>query len=246
MLFSYSLEIALEDADVDERALGGIRPEVLAAEAHVVSGLILRLDAVGMSVGKRIGRRLADDHPRLAADIGRHPYVARHVVEPHPDTVPGLEALARRRVAAPGRAFRRERKQASSPALQLFARHDALLDAQRRQAGERALVIAGRQVVARLHALDRVTVLVHVENAEPHRQGVERIHADFPILVERRCVRRMTDLAEALPASQVVSAVHAASRYRRATPIRPSRVTMPASFSSGQPAVPAGRSGSTM
>jgi hypothetical protein len=63
--------------------------------------------------------------------------------------------------------------------------------------------------VARLHPLDRVPVLVHVEDAAPHREPVERVDALLPRRVERRRVRRVPHRAEALPAAEVVDAVHA-------------------------------------
>jgi hypothetical protein len=48
--------------------------------------------------------------------------------------------------------------------------NDAFLDAERGEARQRAFVVAGRKIVPRLHALDRVAVLVHVEDAEPDRE----------------------------------------------------------------------------
>src|SRR5262249_12947702 len=145
-----------------------------------------------------------------------------------------LEALARRSVRASGSARRRERKRAAREPLELLAGDEAFLDAQRCEARERALVVARGQVVPRVHAFDRVAILVHVDEAETRRVAEERVRAHLPGLVERPGVLREAHLAEALLAAEIVDAVHG---YRRATPIRPSRVTMPASFSSGQLAV---------
>src|SRR6266496_2117339 len=132
-----------------------------------------------------------------------------HVVEPHPNTISGLEALAIGRVRAPRRARGREREETARPPLELLATHDALLDAEGRQAGERAFIVARREVVPRLHALDGVAVLIHVEDAEPHCERIERIDAHFPLGMECRCVERIPDWAETLVATEVVHPVHA-------------------------------------
>src|SRR5206468_11962948 len=110
----------------------------------------------------------------------------------------GGEALARRRITAARRARQRKRKRAVGAPLELVARDQALLDAERRQAGQRALVVARGEVVARLHALDRMAVLVHVEDAEPDGERIERVDALLPVLVEGLRVGRMANRAEAL------------------------------------------------
>ena len=121
---------------------------------------------------------------------------------------PGLKRSRVGHVAAAGRARQRERKGALGAALELFLRQDALLDAERREAGQRALVVAGREIVPRLHALDGVAILVHVEDAELHRQRVERVDPLLPRLVEGLGLERIADAAEALLAAQVMHAVH--------------------------------------
>ena len=63
--------------------------------------------------------------------------------------------------------------------------------------------------MARLHALDRVPVLVHVEDAEPDREPVERVDPLLPRRVEGGRIGRMPHRAEALPAAEIVNAVHA-------------------------------------
>src|SRR5207244_786375 len=139
------------------------------------------------------------------------------------------------------------REVAAGALLQLLARDEPLLDAKRRQARQRALVVPGAQVMARLHALDGVPIFVHVEDAAAHGVGVERIGPHLPARVERRCVHGVAHAAEALAPAEVVNSVHVAPLfYRRATPIRASRVTMPANFSSGQPMDCGGCSGKTM
>ena len=67
-----------------------------------------------------------------------------------------------------------------------------------------------------------------------------REHAPLPLGVERRLVGLGHDRAEAVRAAHVVRAVHSTP-----VPIIASRVTMPASRSSSQPSVPAGRIGTT-
>jgi hypothetical protein len=76
-------------------------------------------------------------------------------------------------------------KAALRAGLELVSRHDALLDQQGREARQRAFVIAGAEVMARLHPLDRMAVFVHVEDAEAHRERIERIRAHFPRRMER-------------------------------------------------------------
>ena len=49
-----ALEVALEDAHVNQRRIAPIRPEILRAETHVVRGLVLGVDAVGVRIGKGI------------------------------------------------------------------------------------------------------------------------------------------------------------------------------------------------
>ena len=83
-------------------------------------------------------------------------------------------------VAAPGCGRQRKRKGGLRAALEFLARHQAFFDQQCRQAGEGALVIVRRPIVARLHALDGVAVFVHVEDAHPDRQRVHGIDAFFP------------------------------------------------------------------
>src|SRR6476620_4156194 len=158
---------------MDERSVSRIRPELIAAKAHIVRRLVLRLYRMRAGVGERIVRRLADDHAGLSADVARHPNVTRYVVVPDANAIAGLKALARGCIGAARRTRRRQRKESVRSALQFLAGQNAFLDQESRQAGERTFVIAGCEVMARLHALDRVAVLVHVENAEPNCKRIE-------------------------------------------------------------------------
>ena len=104
--------------------------------------------------------------------------------------------------------------------------------------------------MARLHALDGMAVLVHVEHALLDREAVERIDPFLPRRVKSLRRRRVAHRAEALLAAEIVDAVHvrafALRRYSRATPIIESLVTIAARRSCGQPIVAGGCSGSTM
>jgi hypothetical protein len=65
--------------------------------------------------------------------------------------------------------------------------------------------------MSRFHALDGMTVFVHVEDTAPHREGIKRIGAQLPGFVKRGRVGRVANDAEALPAAHVVHAIHAVS-----------------------------------
>jgi NADPH:quinone reductase-like Zn-dependent oxidoreductase len=203
-----ALQVAFEDAHVHQCRVGGARPQVLGAEAHVIGRLVGRFDAMGMRVRDGVGGRHADHHAGLAADVARHADVARDRVVSHAHAIAGREALPTGRVAAARGARPCERDEAAGAPLQLLARDDAFLHQQRGEARERALVVARGHVMARLHALDGVAVLVHVEEPAPHREGVERVRAHLPGGVEGLRVVRVAHRPEPLPAAQVVDAVH--------------------------------------
>src|SRR5262249_3102145 len=73
---------------------------------------------------------------------------------------------------------------------------------------ERSLVVAGREVVPRRHALDRMPILVHVEDAAPDGHAVQRIDPPLPGRMKGRRPRAVADASEALPAAEIVHAVH--------------------------------------
>ena len=92
----------------------------------------------------------------------------------------------------------------------------------------------------------RVPALVDIP--ETHRAGTKRQpqRALFPIGVEDRLVLFRRNRAKPHLSAEIVRAVHAASGSSASpVPIIESRVTSPASFSSLQPSVPAGRCGTT-
>src|SRR5437899_9875381 len=91
----HALQIALKHRGVDRRGVGGPRPQLLAAESHIVGRLVLRLDAMGSGIGKRIGRRLADDDVELSANVAGHSHVTGDVSGAYSHTVARLGMLAR-------------------------------------------------------------------------------------------------------------------------------------------------------
>src|SRR5678815_4250457 len=68
--------------------------------------------------------------------------------------------------------------------------------------------------MTRLHALDRVTVFVHVEEATSHCEGIKRICAHFPLGVKRLRVQGVANRTEALPATHVMHPVHRGPRLK--------------------------------
>src|SRR5215831_14995571 len=118
-----------------------------------------------MRIGKRVRGRFADDHARLAAYVTWHSHMTGNVVVAHAHAVAGPEMLAFDRVRSSRRARCGQRKSSSRTLLELGVRQDTLLDEQGREAGQRPLVVARGEIVARLHPLDGVPVLVHVEDA---------------------------------------------------------------------------------
>src|SRR5437764_942344 len=99
--------------------------------------------------------------------------MTRYEISLDAHTIAGLKPRAPGRVGASRRARSRQRNATLRALLQFLARDDALFDQQRREARQRPLVIARRHVMARLHALDGMAILVHVEQAAPHREGVQ-------------------------------------------------------------------------
>src|SRR5437899_10416177 len=96
-----ALQITLKHRGVDRRGVGGPRPQRLAAESHIVGRLVLRLNAMGSGIGKRIGGRLADDDADLSANVAGHAHVTGNVIGAYSHTVARLEMLARSDVGAP-------------------------------------------------------------------------------------------------------------------------------------------------
>jgi hypothetical protein len=86
--------------------------------------------------------------------------------------------------------------------------HDALLDEQRRQRAQPALVIRRGQVVRRVHPLDRMPQLVKL--GDPlQRRDRQPEHPALPALMEDRLVALDRDCAEPVETAEVMDAVYA-------------------------------------
>src|SRR3954447_23406459 len=98
---AYPLQVALEHADMHQRRIRRVWPQVLGAEGDVVGRLVHCFDAVRMRIGKGIDRRFADDDTGLAPDVPRHAHMPGEevILDPHP--IARLEALAPRQVRSP-------------------------------------------------------------------------------------------------------------------------------------------------
>src|SRR5689334_17592967 len=99
--------------------------------------------------------------------------MTRHEVVAHPNPIARFEAFAIRSIGSSWRTGRSERKSSARTLFELGLSHDAFLDQQRSKARQRSFVISRRQIMTRLHSFDCVTILVHVENAPPHRENIE-------------------------------------------------------------------------
>src|ERR1700730_9477481 len=174
--------------------------------------------------------------------------------------VAGLEFRGCRRrplVAAAREGFRRVRRREC--ALHRFGRmermtgrelviaDEAELQAQIRKAELPLLVIAAVEIDVRRQRFAGVPADIDVPQAEIAHGAVHGEDTAFPRRVEHRLIRLGLDLAETVHAAHVMDAVHGAApgAWARPVPIIESRVTRVASFSSLQPAVPAGRIGTT-
>src|SRR6202042_2468741 len=114
-------------------------------------------------------------------------------------------------------------------------------------------VIAAAEIDVRRQRLAGKPADVDVPQAERAHGAVHRQRTAFPWRVEYRLVGLRLDGTEAVHAAHVVDAVHVAAASAispgasaRPVPIMALRVTRRASFSSSQPAAPAGRIGTTM
>ena len=149
-------------------AHGRVRQRSGCGKTHVVvGGLRCRMR---MGSGRDAGDSL---RKRRSAAMYRHPNMAGRSRTAR--TLRGLDR-AGAAVERPG-ALGAARVWTLSPPLEVSG-HDAVLDAQGRQARERSFVVAGREVVARLHALDRVRYSSMLSCRPP--PSIERIRAHFP------------------------------------------------------------------
>ena len=101
-----------------------------------------------------------------------------------------------------------QREPPARACLKLGDRHQPMLNGQGGRRGEPVLVIARRQVVARLHPLDRMPELpaARLDRASHHRQ--QRPGHRLPPTAKNRFRRRMLYRPQALHATQVMDTVH--------------------------------------
>ena len=159
-------------------------------------------------IGKRIRRRFAYHNAGFAADVAWHAHVPRHVVHAHRHAVARQETLSALDVGSPGRDRAGERKASVGMPFQIFYGEDSLLDTKGGKTGQRSFVIACRKIKARLHALDRVTIFVHIENAELDGKRVKGVGANLPRCMKGLCMWGIPHRSESLFATEVVNAIH--------------------------------------
>jgi hypothetical protein len=148
---------------------------------------------------------LASHIPRAAGVAGRmtlaHPHAVAHPEAGLVDVGTGVSHRRREHRAA-------QRKPPAGAPLELCAGHQPMLDSQGSRRGQPVLVVAGRQVVAWLHPLNRVPELAPagLDRAGDNRH--QRPGDRLPPVGEGRLGRRMNHRPEALHATQVMDAVH--------------------------------------
>jgi hypothetical protein len=84
-----------------ERFVRRISPQIATFRTNIASRLVLRVDAVHVGIGKRIGWQLAHHDAYFAACISRHPHVARNAGPGHANKVAALDALGHGNISAP-------------------------------------------------------------------------------------------------------------------------------------------------
>ena len=127
----------------------------------------------------------------------RSPTAKRGLLTPGPGVRAGRgEHRAAQREPPPGAPFK----------LRLC--HQPMLDRQGGRRGKPVLVIAGGQVVARVHALDRVPELAAAGLDRARHQLQQRPGRRLPLMLKNRFHRRMIHRPETLHATQVMDAVH--------------------------------------
>ena len=96
----------------------------------------------------------------------------------------------------------------ASAAIEFLLRDSARLDGQRRDTGQPVFPVRRRQVVRRIHPLDRVAKHPAVAAQRPNRADHETEGAALPVLGEGRFRLFMFNRTEAVEAAEVVHTVH--------------------------------------
>ena len=167
---------------------------------------------MSLDIRHRIGPVHPHHHPGLAPDIPRAAGVAGRMPLAHPHAVTDPEA-GLLGVGTGVHHKRREhraaqRKPPAGAPLELRAGHQPMLDSQGRRRGQPVLVVTRRQVVTRLHPLNRVPELVpaNLDRAGHHQH--QRPGHRLPPVGKGWLRRRMSHRSEALHPTQVMDAVH--------------------------------------
>ena len=191
---------------------------------------------MGIAVGEDVHAVQAVDHPALAARVARQPRVAAGMDGARDHGIAGSEARPRPRLphhvlrparierdaSGQGAGERRRgrgvgpRGEERDPRLHLRLGHDALFHEQARDAVQPLLVVGGREIVGRAHALDGVAELVDVVEAPPRAGPHHGEHLRLPGRVEHGLLVLPLHPAEALHPTEVVDPVHGSLLFIRA------------------------------
>jgi hypothetical protein len=200
---------------MDDLAVGsGLAPQFAGRELHRIEGVGNFSTAVRRDVVDVVGAVEADDGATPALHIARRAGVSWWVPCAYADLVADRlagsgvrgQVLGQHAAVGPG-----EREASAGPALELVLGGEAGIDGHRRRAGQPVLVVRGRQIVLRCHALDRMAEpsagdSLRSDETQHHPEG-----APLPILGEQRFARLVLDWAEPVQAAQIVNAVHVAN-----------------------------------
>src|SRR5262249_24496562 len=214
LMSSDRLEVALGEVDVHEGIrLGRLAPELGGVEAHGVARVQHALTAMCLDLRDRRRRVDAHDDAPTTTHVTRAACVTGELNITHANVVAHGESrcLARRDcvdVAGTDGSRVRQREPAGA-GVELRGGDRARLDEEGRDGREPVLVVPGRQVEARVHALDGVTEHRRAEPAGRYGTARDREGPRLPLPPERRFLRVDLDGAEALHAPEVVHPIHA-------------------------------------
>jgi hypothetical protein len=142
------------------------------------------------------------------------------ITNPHPvvDCKSGLHQIRTGLPYAPGENRSRQRELPAGALLQFFEPHPAGFDQTGRHRGDPALVIAGGEIVTRIHALDGVAELSTTAQSHDERGHGHTERPLLPRQVKYRFIRLDQDGTEAVHAAQVMDAIRASQHYWRRPP----------------------------
>src|SRR5882724_12005509 len=240
------LEVGLPQIDVDLLIwLRRLAEHLARVEADAVERLRLLAFAVRVGVGKDVGAVQRVDDAAPAPRVAGKPRVPARVNIPRDHGVAGLEARRRRGgplrgLSQPPEAGGRSRGQVTDgggggrvgpsgeelrAALQLLGRDHALFHEHAGNAVQPVLVVAGPEVVGRIHPLDAVAELVQVVETVAHARAHDGVHYRLPGRVKGGLVRLALHRPEAVHPAEIVDPVHGSARIIGRPP--PSRQASP-------------------